>query len=54
MAVQNADAQLAGPRPLWSGMIAFGLVGLPVSLLPANRGRRFHLTMVDADGTPLE
>lgn len=41
------------PRPFWSGIIAFGLVSLPVSLFPANRGKSFHLRMVDEDGTPL-
>lgn len=41
------------PRPFWSGIIAFGLVSLPVSLFPANRGRSFSLKMVDDDGAPL-
>lgn len=42
------------PRPFWSGIVAFGLVSLPVSLFPANRGKAFHLKMVDDDGTPLK
>ncbi|MFW5824472.1 MAG: Ku protein [Marinobacter sp.] len=41
------------PRPFWSGVIAFGLVSLPVSLFPANRGRPVSLRMVDAEGNPL-
>jgi len=41
------------PRPFWSGVIAFGLVSLPVSLFPANRGRAVSLNMVDDDGNPL-
>lgn len=47
------DEEDTGPRPFWSGTIAFGLVSLPVSLFPANRGRAFSLRMVDEDGTPL-
>lgn len=41
------------PRPFWSGIVAFGLVSLPVSLFPANRGNAIRLSMVDEDGTPL-
>lgn len=41
------------PRPFWSGVIAFGLVSLPVSLFPANRGKSLSLKMVDESGTPL-
>lgn len=41
------------PRPFWSGVIAFGLVSLPVSLFPANRGKSLALKMVDESGTPL-
>ncbi len=40
------------PRAFWSGIIAFGLVSLPVSLFPAHRGR-IALRMVDANGAPL-
>lgn len=42
------------PRPIWSGVIAFGLVSLPVSLFSANRGQRVALKMVDTQGTPLK
>ncbi|WP_148863520.1 non-homologous end joining protein Ku [Marinobacter fonticola] len=41
------------PSPFWSGVIAFGLVSLPVSLFPANRSKPLSLHMVDRDGTPL-
>jgi len=40
-------------HPFWSGVIAFGLVSLPVSLFPANRSTSSSLKMVDQDGTPL-
>ena len=42
------------PRPFWSGIIAFGLVSLPVSLFPAHRGKPVSLKMVDVDGSPLK
>lgn len=38
------------PRPFWSGVITFGLVSLPVSLFPANRGRPVTMNMTDAQG----
>lgn len=42
-----------GPRPFWSGSIAFGLVSIPVRLYTANRGGGISLRMTDHDGTPL-
>ncbi|HET7369203.1 MAG TPA: Ku protein [Gammaproteobacteria bacterium] len=42
-----------GPRPFWSGIIAFGLVSLPVSLYVATRSNKVSLRMVDDDGEPL-
>lgn len=42
-----------GPRPFWSGTIAFGLVNLPVGLYPAQHSRDISLRQVDEDGTPL-
>ncbi len=42
-----------GPRPFWSGTIAFGLISLPVSLFVANRSSGVPLRMVDDGGTPL-
>ncbi|WP_166251383.1 Ku protein [Marinobacter salicampi] len=50
---QAPDEAPGQPRPFWSGVIAFGLVSLPVSLFPANRGKPLSLRMVDKDGTPL-
>jgi DNA end-binding protein Ku len=40
-------------RPFWSGMLTFGLVSIPVDLLPAHHHSRAPLRMLDADGTPL-
>ncbi len=42
-----------GPRPLWTGVIAFGLVSMPVSLYSATRHWGSSLKMVDASGQPL-
>jgi DNA end-binding protein Ku len=42
-----------GGRPFWSGMLSFGLVSVPVDLLPAHSSSRAPLRMLDADGTPL-
>ncbi|QIB64189.1 non-homologous end joining protein Ku [Kineobactrum salinum] len=42
------------PRPFWSGVITFGLVALPVSLFPANRGKSWALKIVDTNGERLE
>lgn len=53
MAEEDDEDEVIRPRPFWSGTIAFGLVSLPVSLFPGNRGRSLSLKMVDSDGTPL-
>jgi DNA end-binding protein Ku len=37
----------------WSGTIAFGLVSVPIQMLPAQRNKRVVLRQVDTDGTPL-
>lgn len=50
---KDDEQQPSQPSPFWSGVIAFGLVSLPVSLFPANRGRPLSLHMVDQDGMPL-
>ncbi len=50
---ENEAEQPLQPRPFWSGVVAFGLVSLPVSLFPANRGKPFALKMIDQNGTPL-
>lgn len=47
------DEEQHQPRPFWSGVIAFGLVSLPVSLFPANRGKPVSLSMVDEQGNLL-
>lgn len=41
------------PQAIWSGIIAFGLVSIPVSLFPAITGGGVSLRMVDRDGTAL-
>jgi DNA end-binding protein Ku len=40
-------------RAFWSGLLSFGLVSIPVELLPAHRSHAGGLRMLDADGTPL-
>lgn len=57
--MSNDDEQVEGeeqeqPHAFWSGIIAFGLVSLPVSLFPANRGKALPLHMVDVEGTLLK
>ena len=42
----------AGPG-FWTGTISFGLVSIPVSLLPATRPNRFSLRTLGPKGTPL-
>jgi DNA end-binding protein Ku len=40
-------------RSFWSGTLSFGLVSIPVDLLPAHRSAEGALHLLDADGTPL-
>jgi DNA end-binding protein Ku len=40
-------------RAFWSGTLSFGLVSIPVDLLPAHRSAEGALRLLDADGTPL-
>jgi DNA end-binding protein Ku len=40
-------------RSFWSGAITFGLVSIPVALLPAHRAGGVSLRMLAPDGTPL-
>lgn len=40
-------------RAFWSGTVTFGLVSVPVALLPGNRARKVSLRMLAPDGTPL-
>ncbi|HET6655541.1 MAG TPA: Ku protein [Gammaproteobacteria bacterium] len=49
----DKQARRPGPRPFWSGIIAFGLVSLPVSLFVATRSNKVSLRMIDEDGEPL-
>lgn len=49
---RDADDE-GGSRPFWSGVLSFGLVSIPVDLLPAQRSSGSSLRMLDADGTPL-
>ncbi|MEX0707408.1 MAG: Ku protein [Woeseia sp.] len=53
MAEENDD-KTGTVKPFWSGVVSFGLVSVPVSLFPANRGSTLRLRMVDAEGTLLE
>jgi DNA end-binding protein Ku len=49
---ESQDKEL-GRRSFWSGTITFGLVSIPVALLPAHRGGGVSLRMLSTDGTPL-
>ncbi len=49
---EEEEAEEEQPRAFWSGIVAFGLVTLPVSLFPAHRSK-IALKMVDAAGAPL-
>jgi DNA end-binding protein Ku len=51
--VEDNDDGEGQARPFWSGMLTFGLVSIPVDLLPAHHHTRAPLRMLDADGTPL-
>ena len=44
---------VTGGRPIWSGTVTFGLVSVPVNILPANASKRRSLHMVAEDGRPL-
>jgi len=49
----HQESGFRGPRPFWSGTIAFGLVNLPVGLYPAQHSRDITLKEVDEKGRPL-
>ncbi|WP_277811782.1 Ku protein [Chromohalobacter canadensis] len=53
MPKRDNNSSFRGPRPFWSGIIAFGLVNLPVGLYPAHHSRDVTLREVDEEGTPL-
>lgn len=42
-----------GPRPLWSGVISFGLVSVPVQMFSATRRRAVSLRMLTSQGSPV-
>ncbi|HJQ18953.1 MAG TPA: Ku protein [Gemmatimonadaceae bacterium] len=46
--------QLARGRPIWTGTVSFGLVSVPVNIMPANRPSPIAFHMVDADGEQLK
>lgn len=48
------DTEPEQPHAFWSGIVAFGLVSLPVSLFPAHSSSALALHMVDAQGTQLK
>jgi DNA end-binding protein Ku len=50
--VEEEELEQEQPHAFWSGIIAFGLVSLPVSLFPAQRGK-VALKMVDVNGALL-
>lgn len=49
----ESDEDLVGARSFWSGTITFGLVSVPVALMPATRSSGVSLRMVSPEGTPL-
>lgn len=50
---QIVEEEEEQPHAFWSGIVAFGLVSLPVSLFPAHSGK-LALKMVDARGNLLK
>ncbi|HYD48134.1 MAG TPA: Ku protein [Terriglobales bacterium] len=40
-------------RQIWSGTVSFGLVSIPVNLLPGSRNQDIALRMLTKDGTPV-
>lgn len=50
---ENDVDDVIAARSFWSGTITFGLVSVPVNLLPANRSQGVSLRMVSPEGTPL-
>lgn len=53
MPEREAVEREARARTFWSGTLTFGLVNIPVALMPANRSERVSLRMVGPRGTPL-
>jgi len=50
---QNDTEERQGARPIWSGTLTFGLVSVPVDLLPAYQTKRTSLRMLGPEGEPL-
>lgn len=51
---EEAIEEAEGQKPIWSGVVTFGLVSVPVSLFSATRATSLRLRMVDAQGSFLE
>lgn len=45
--------ELSRGRPIWSGTVSFGLVSVPVAIMPANRPSPVAFHMVSEDGEQL-
>ena len=50
---KEREDSTARARGIWSGTVTFGLVSIPVALMPANRPGGPHFRMLGPDGTPL-
>jgi DNA end-binding protein Ku len=53
LAAEDAESEGVA-RGLWSGTLSFGLVTIPVELMPSTRHVRTSLRMLAPDGTPLQ
>lgn len=54
MPEDDESGRAGAGRPVWSGTLSFGLVSVPVILLPANRPKRVSMRMVGPGGRPLQ
>ena len=52
--VEERDVARRPRGAIWSGVLTFGLVSIPVELFPAVRAAGPGLRMLDKDGTPLQ
>jgi DNA end-binding protein Ku len=50
---KEVDRSAVRARAFWSGTISFGLVSIPVDLLPAQRPSGKSMTLLGPEGTPL-
>jgi DNA end-binding protein Ku len=50
---REVEEEQAGIRPFWSGTVSFGLVSVPVNLMPATQSTRTSLRMLGPNGEPL-